>query len=64
MHAVLERAEKAGVTCEFGRQEAKFLGHIISAEGVRPDPDKKKAVQEMKEPINTSELRSFLGMLS
>ncbi|XP_062399854.1 uncharacterized protein K02A2.6-like [Sardina pilchardus] len=69
VHAVLERAEKAGVTlnmskCEFGRQEVKFLGHIISADGVKPDPEKTKAVQDMREPTNISELRSFLGMVN
>lgn len=69
VHAVLERAEKAGVTlnmakCEFGREEVKFLGHIISAEGVKPDPEKTKAVQDMREPTNISELRSFLGMVN
>lgn len=69
VHAVLERAEKAGVRlniakCEFGRQEVKFLGHIISAEGVKPDPDKTKAIQDMREPSNISGLRSFLGMVN
>lgn len=34
--------------CEWGRQEVKFLGHIISANGMRPDPDKTTAVLEMK----------------
>lgn len=47
--------------CEFGKQEVKSLGHIISAEGVEPDPEKTKAVQDMRGPPNISELRSFLG---
>lgn len=69
VHAVLERAEKAGVTlnmskCEFGKREVKFLGYIISADGMRPDPDKTRAVQDMKEPTNVSELRSVLGMVN
>ncbi|KAK7878780.1 hypothetical protein WMY93_030940 [Mugilogobius chulae] len=69
LHAVLERAEKAGVTlnmskCEFGKRCVKFLGFIVSSEGMRPDPDKTQAVQDMKEPSNVSELRSFLGMVN
>lgn len=69
LRAVLERAEKAGVTlnmskCEFGQREVKFLGVIVSADGMRPDPDKTRAVQDMKEPTNVSELRSFLGMVN
>lgn len=69
VHAVLERAEKAGVTlnmskCEFGKREVKFLGYIISADGMKPDPDKTRAVRDMKVPTNISELRSFLGMVN
>uniref|UniRef100_A0A8C5D510 Gypsy retrotransposon integrase-like protein 1 n=1 Tax=Gouania willdenowi TaxID=441366 RepID=A0A8C5D510_GOUWI len=69
LHAVLERAEKAGVTlnmskCEFGKRKVKFLGFIVSAVGMSPDPEKTQAVQDMKEPSNVSELRSFLGMVN
>lgn len=69
LHAVLSRAEKAGVTlnmskCEFGKRKVKFLGVIVSNEGMSPDPDKTKAVQDMKEPSNVSEVRSFLGMVN
>lgn len=67
-HAVLERAVKAGVInmskCKFGKREVKFLGYIISADGVRPDPEKTRAIQDMKEPSNRSELRSFRGMVN
>lgn len=69
LHAVLQRAEKAGVTlnmskCEFNKRKVKFLGFIVSADGMSPDPDKTQAVQDMKEPSNVSELRSFLGMVN
>lgn len=69
LHTVLNKLQEAGVTlnmekCELGRSEVMFLGHILSAEGVQPDPDKVKAVMSMKEPSNTGEVRSFLGMLN
>ncbi|CAM4728520.1 unnamed protein product [Leuciscus chuanchicus] len=69
LHAVLQRAEKASVTlnmskCEFSKRKVKFLGFIVSADGMSPDPDKTQAVQDMKEPSNVSELRSFLGMVN
>jgi hypothetical protein len=48
--------------CDFGLSELKFLGHIVGEAGVRPDPDKVRAVQEWPEPSNAAELRSFLGL--
>lgn len=69
LHAVLERGKKAGITlnmdkCEFTRHTVKFLGHVISADGVKPDSEKTSAVQEMEAPKNVSELRSFLDMVN
>jgi hypothetical protein len=48
--------------CSFYQQEVLFLGHIVSAEGVRVDPAKVKAVKNFPAPTNASHLRSFLGM--
>ena len=43
--------------------ELKFLGHIISAEGIKPDPDKVKAIADALVPRDQVELRSFLGSI-
>ena len=48
--------------CEFWLQEVTFLGHIITAEGVKVDPEKVKAISEWKQPTNVTEIRSFLGL--
>ena len=48
--------------CEFWLQEVAFLGHIITADGVKVDPKKVKAVSEWKQPTNVTEIRSFLGL--
>lgn len=48
--------------CEFDKPEVKFLGHIVSAEGVKPDPAKVKAVLAWPVPKDITELRSFLGL--
>lgn len=69
LHTVLRKLQDAGVTlnmekCELRKTEVKFLGHILSAHGIKPDPDKVKAVKGMKEPSNTGEVRSFLGMVN
>ncbi|XP_041671079.1 neoverrucotoxin subunit beta-like [Cheilinus undulatus] len=69
LHAVLKSLEKAGITlnmskCELSKSEVVFLGHVISAAGIRPDPRKTEAIMELKEPSNVSEVRSFLGMVN
>ena len=48
--------------CQFFRPEVSFLGHIISAEGIKPDPDKVNAVQAWPIPKTQTELRGFLGL--
>lgn len=57
----------AGVTVnlqksQFGRSSIKFLGHIISGDGIHPDPDKIKAVKEFANPTTKKQLRAFLGL--
>ncbi|KAL5744255.1 hypothetical protein ACOSQ2_027371 [Xanthoceras sorbifolium] len=48
--------------CEFWLNEIAFLGHVISADGIKADPKKIEAVMEWKPPRNVSEIRSFLGL--
>ena len=67
LDAALEHIAQARVTlnaekCHFSQSSVKFLGHIVDETGIHPDPEKVNAIQAMKEPSNTSELRRFLGM--
>ena len=48
--------------CQFFKSELKFLGHIISSDGISPDPDKISAVQAWPLPRTQTELRGFLGL--
>ncbi|KAL5758623.1 hypothetical protein ACOSP7_021234 [Xanthoceras sorbifolium] len=48
--------------CEFWLPEIAFLGHIVSAEGIKADPKKIEAIVEWKPPRNITEVRSFLGL--
>ena len=47
--------------CLLFRSEVRFLGHVVSREGVKTDPSKTAAVEEWPPPSNVRELRSFLG---
>ena len=64
---ILQKMRKAGLKlsptkCQLARKEVKYLGHVISGEGVQTDPDKTKAIREYQKPMCQKELRTFLGM--
>ena len=48
--------------CDFWLKEVSFVGHIVSAEGIRVDPAKIEVVVNWKSPQNVTEVRSFLGL--
>ncbi|XP_035543106.1 probable LRR receptor-like serine/threonine-protein kinase RFK1 [Juglans regia] len=48
--------------CEFWLDEVKFLGHVISSEGVAVDPSKIEAVTNWQRPTSVHEIRSLLGL--
>lgn len=67
LQLVLEALEKhelyVGVDkCAFARQQVDFLGHVVSSEGLRPDPAKVAAVEEWPVPKTVRDVRSFLGL--
>ena len=43
--------------CEFNQTELRFVGHIVGAKGIRPDPQKLPAVTDWPAPHNIHELR-------
>lgn len=47
--------------CRMLRSSVQYLGHVVSGQGVAPDPEKVAAVQNWKTPSSATELRSFLG---
>ena len=48
--------------CHFFQQQLKFLGHIVSKDGISPDPDKVKVVTDWPELERQSDVRAFLGL--
>lgn len=69
LHKVLERLQEEGLTlnndkCHFAVDRVKFLGHIVSAQGIEADPGKIKAITEMPVPKDAADVKRFLGMVN
>ena len=66
---VLERARKVGLRlkrekCKIKESQLRYIGHILTAEGLKPDPEKIAAVKQMPIPQNKKDLRRFFGMIN
>jgi hypothetical protein len=48
--------------CEFWMEKVAFLGHVLSAEGIVVDLSRVESITKWEEPLNTTDVRSFLGM--
>ena len=44
------------------KRQVNFLGHVVSKEGVQPDPAKLKAIKEYPVPRRVKDVRKFLGL--
>lgn len=65
----LNRLKQNNVTlnrekCVFGADSIKFIGHTLSASGIKPIHDKIEAVHNFREPTTSEEVRSFLGLVN
>ncbi|CAC5381940.1 E3 ubiquitin-protein ligase DTX4 [Mytilus coruscus] len=59
LHSVLNRCQEVGLTlnaekCKFRVKEVTYIGHTLSADGVRPDQEKIRAIKEMPAPTPKS----------
>nr|XP_043626210.1 uncharacterized protein LOC122597708 [Erigeron canadensis] len=50
--------------CSFGVEEGQFLGHVITREGFKADPEKIKDIHSMKAPRTLKEIQSLNGKLA
>jgi hypothetical protein len=48
----------------FAQPQVKYLGYIVSSDGIRASPDKTKAVTNFLVPKNVKDFRPFLGLAS
>jgi len=67
LHEVFDRLREAKLQlktskCFFFKKSINFLGHVVTAEGIHTDPNRIKAISEMKPPTKIKALRSFLGI--
>ena len=69
VHSMLQRSREKGVRLNpekvtFCVQEVGYFGHVLSEDGMKPDPKKVKAIVEMEPPKDKGELQTILGMVN
>ena len=69
LKAMLDRTRERGVRlnpdkCRIGLTEVSYFGHTLSRDGIKPDPNKVKAIREMQPPQSKAELETVLGMIN
>ena len=69
LKGVLERAKKINLKLNSSKMclkkaEVKFMGHVISKDGLKPDPEKVKAIEDMPKPTSKKELLTLLGFVN
>jgi len=45
-------------------QQCKYIGHLLTPEGIRADPNKVKAISDMGSPTDAQELHRLQGMVT
>ena len=45
------------------KTEVPYIGHLLTADGVKPDPSKVAAIVNMPRPTNVKETQRFLGFV-
>lgn len=47
--------------CQFLQKEILYLGHVVSGEGILPDSEKTRVLQQYPRPQNTDEVKRFVA---
>ena len=66
---LLDRIKTVGLKlnrdkCKIGHEEIAYIGHVLSGQGVKPDPSKVEAVKNMPCPSTKPELQRFMGVIA
>ena len=67
LRQVLQKLQRAQLyaklsKCKFALSSVKFLGHVVSAAGINPDPEKTAIIRDWPQPQSVKELRQFVGL--
>jgi len=67
LEKVFDRLRQVGLKLhpekrKLGCSEVLYLGHVVSAEGILPNPEKVRAVQDFPVPTKEKSLREFLDL--
>ena len=69
LDSVLNRLDSYGLRlqlskCKFMQKSVKYMGCVISANGISPTEEKIEAIKQAPRPENSTQLRAFLGMIN
>ena len=48
--------------CHWAKRSLKYLGHIISSEGISTNPEKVQAIRQYAQPTTSHQVRQFMGL--
>ena len=68
LEEIFTRLKSAGLKlklekCCFFKKHIQYLGHLISADGIQPLPEKLESIAKMPAPKNPKEVKQFLGLV-
>ena len=68
LEEIFTRLKRAGLKlklekCCFFKKYIQYLGHLISADGIQPLPEKLESIAKMPAPKNPKEVKQFLGLV-
>ena len=46
------------------KSKVKVLGHLVSKQGIRPDPKKVEVIQQLTPPKDVTGVKSFMGVIN
>ena len=69
MRALIERSREQNITLnkdkmQLKKSEVRFLGHLLTTNGVQADPEKIHAITEMPKPTDVKGVHGFLGLIN